>query len=103
MNCKNYYNQYYKNKDENSNNNNNKNKINGNKHKIIYERIEIVKNGKINHYNRGKAQVKYIDIGNHYIRYKYLKNNNYNLRAKNNYQVLDYGHGPNIIVPNKMI
>ena len=103
LNCKNYYNQYYKNKDENSNNNNNKNKINGNKHKIIYERIEIVKNGKINHYNRGKAQVKYIDIGNHYIRYKYLKNNNYNLRAKNNYQVLDYGHGPNIIVPNKMI
>ena len=105
LNCNNYYNQIYKNKDENlnKNNNNDKNKLNGNKHQIIYERIEIVKNGKINQYHRGKPQVKYIDAGNHYIQYKNFKNNIYDLRAKNNYQIYVCGKGANIIIPNKMV
>ena len=65
--------------------------------------LPLVYNVKKKHYNRGKPQVKYIDIGNHYSQYKNFKNNIYNLRAKNNYQVIDCGKGPNIIIPNKMI
>ena len=86
-----HYNQYYK-KEEKSINNNNE--ISPNKHKIIYEKIEIVKNGKKNQYNRGKSQVKYIEIGNHYNQYK---------NFKKNYQVIEYGKGLNIIFPNKMM
>ena len=101
LNAKNHYNQYYKKEDDNLKND--KNKFSSNKHKIIYERIEIVKNGKKVQYNRGKPQVKYIDIGNHYSQYKKIKSNIYNLRAKNNYQVIECRKGPNIIIPNKMM
>ena len=105
MNYKLYYNQRFK-KDNEKKTNNNKddNKPLENKHKIIYERIEIIKNGKKNKYSRGNAQVKYIDMGNHYDKYKYLKNNNYNLRAKNNYQIFGCEKGrAKFIVPNEMM
>ena len=101
LNAKNLYNQYNKKEDDNLKND--KNKIYSNKHKIIYERIEILKNGKKVQYNRGKPQVKYINIGNHYSQYKNMKNNIYNLRAKNNYQIIECGKGPNIIIQNKMM
>ena len=91
INAKVHYNQYYKKEDENLNN---KNKISPNKHKVIYERIEIVKNGEKNQYNRGKGYVQYIEMGNHYNQYR---------NFKNNYQVVEYGKGLNIIVPNKMM
>ena len=102
INAKLHYNQFYKKENENLIN---KDKIlfSQNKHKIIYERIEIIKNGKKSQYTRGKAQIKYIDIGNHYSQYKNIKNNIYNLRAKNNYQIMECGKGANFIVPNKML
>ena len=102
INAKIHYNQFYKKENENLNNKEH-NKFSPNKHKIIYERIEIVKNGKKNQYNRGKPLVKYIDIGNHYSQYKNIKNNIYNLRAKNNYQIMECGKGANFIIPNKMM
>ena len=81
-----YYNQYFNEKNENKNN----------KQKIIYEKIEIEKNGKKNKYKRGNAQVKYIDIGNHYNQYKKLMNNN-------KYMIFECGKkvGPKMILPNK--
>ena len=81
-----YYNQYFNEKNENKNN----------KHKIIYEKIEIEKNGKKNKYKRGNAQVKYIDVGNHYNQYKKLMNNN-------KYIIFECGKkvGPKMILPNK--
>jgi len=81
-----YYNQYFNEKNENKNN----------KHKIIYEKIEIERNGKKNKYKRGNAQVKYIDIGNHYNQYKKLMNNN-------KYIIFEFGKkvGPRMILPNK--
>ena len=105
MNYKIYYNQRFKKDNEKkTNNNKDRNKPLENKHKIIYERIEIIKNGKKNKYSRGNAQVKYIDMGNHYDKYKYLKNNNYNLRAKNNYQIFGCEKGrAKFIVPNEMM
>ena len=102
INAKIHYNQLYKKENENLNNKEH-NKFSPNKHKIIYERIEIVKNGKKNQYNRGKPLVKYIDIGNHYSQYKNIKNTIYNLRAKNNYQIMECGKGANFIIPNKMM
>ena len=90
INIKVHYNQFYKKEEENINN---ENKMSPNKHKIIYEKIEIVKIGKKNQYNKGKEQVKYIEIGNHY-KYK---------NFKENYQVLGCRKGLNIIVPNKMM
>ena len=102
INAKMHYNQYYKKENEILNNKEHI-KFSPNKHKIIYERIEIVRNGKKIKYNRGKPQVKYIDMGNHYNQYKNIKNNIYNLRAKNNYQIMECGKGANFIVPNKMM
>ena len=102
INAKMHYNQYYK-KENEILNNKEYIKFSPNKHKIIYERIEIVRNGKKIKYNRGKPQVKYIDMGNHYNQYKNIKNNIYHLRAKNNYQIMECGKGANFIVPNKMM
>ena len=90
INVKVHYNQFYKKEEKNINN---ENKMSPNKHKIIYEKIEIVKIGKKNQYNKGKEHVKYIEIGNHY-KYK---------NFKENYQVLGCRKGLNIIVPNKMM
>ena len=102
INYKIYYNQRFKSDNEKKINKNNKPMEN--KHRIIYERIEIIKKGKKNKYIKGNTQVKYIDIGNHYDKYKNLKNNNYNLRAKNNYQIFGCEKGrAKFIVPNEMM
>ena len=89
-----YYNQYFNEKKMNKNNDKNNN--DSSKHKIIYEKIEIIKNGKKNKYSRGNAEVKYIEVGNHYRQYKKLKNNN-------NYIIFECGKrlGPKMILPNK--
>ena len=98
MNCKNHYNEYYQNEQDNHSDENEKSK----KCKIIYEKIEIIKVGTKNYYKRGKAQVKFINIGNHSNNKNNIKNAIKN-NNKQNYQVIESKKGLNIIFPNKMM
>ena len=98
MNCKNHYNEYYQNEQDNHSDENEKSK----KCKIIYEKIEIIKVGTKNYYKRGKAQVKFINIGNHSNNKNNIKNVIKN-NNKQNYQVIESKKGLNIIFPNKMM
>ena len=84
------------------------------KRKIIYEKINIKKEGKEYSYQTGPAKIKYVGGGNYYNQcHKAIIKNNLENNGNNNFNknygiqnLFSYGNkqksGPRIILPNKM-
>ena len=101
-----------KQKDKINNNNNIINEYNNNeenqKRKIIYEKINIKKEGNEYKYQKGPSKVKYVGGGNYYnqchkaiIKNSLGNNNNYGIQNLFS-NATKQKNGPRIILPNKM-